>query len=314
MRKHTWACSSVSQHPSNQTSHLLHHLKDDLMPWCAAAMVGFVHAMAALSSASVAANLHLRALNPLLGSILTSSRSGGSLSPAIPRQACQIPLQAAQSLSSFAFQGTNAHAVLAASQPPVVASGSSQQGSFQRDRVWFAPVPNVLLHTAAVLPAARSRARAVHLAARLDSPALAFLADHVIQGRVLVPGAAMFEIILASVSTLAGPGNGGVVGAAITAPLVISPGGSCTVSCCVDPISGTLGLHSAQGHDAQHQQHQHLTATAGTSISSRVCPELAPRHVAYGVLQPMASRLPHLPRPCPCVLAAPSQQGAQQLT
>ena len=229
-----------------------------------AAMVGFVHAMAALTSQSTAANLHLRALNPLLSSILTSGKAGSSLSPAIPRQACQMPLLAAQSISSFAFQGTNAHAVLAAAPGSVPDAPVSRQSPMQRDRIWFAPEPHVLLHMAAVLPAAGSRTKQLRLASRLDRPGLAFLAGHVIQGRVLVPGAAMFEMMLATLGTVLGTAHAAVVGATITAPLVTSAGSACTMSCSLDPASGNLGLHSAQGAAGRlAQQQQHLSASAG---------------------------------------------------
>ena len=249
-------------------------------------MVGFVHAMAALTTQSTAANLHLRALNPLLSSILASGQASSSLSPAIPRQACQTPRLAAQSISSFAFQGTNAHAVLAAAPDSVPDAPSSRQRPVQQTRIWFAPEPCVLLHLAAVLPAAGSRTGQLHLASRLDRPGLAFLADHVVQGRMLVPGAAMFEMMLATLGTVLGTAHAAVVGIALTAPLVTSAGSACTMSCSVDPVSGKLGLRSAQGAAGRQAQQQHLAASAGEltwpglvhavhSIKSRAAPSHA---------------------------------------
>ena len=81
-----------------------------------AGMVGVAHAALSVAHAATLGITHLRELNPYVTSTLrTSSEAAWCL----PRQTFALPSISAASeavcgLSSFAFQGTNAHAVLQA--------------------------------------------------------------------------------------------------------------------------------------------------------------------------------------------------------
>lgn len=123
----------------------------------AAGAVGITQAVAMLSHQRVTPLTHLRVVNPL---IIGASKAAGSCAPFLPRQrapaAAAVPLdqkpwQAVQGVSSFAFQGTNAHAVVCL-RATTAQSGRSAAGAAQpcwnRQRVWYTGPAHQLLQAA----------------------------------------------------------------------------------------------------------------------------------------------------------------------
>ena len=110
--------------------------------------------------------------------------------------ACCLP--SAGGVSAFAFQGTNAHAVLStdlcrafiARGPATAWMGGRQHAR----RCWALPPAHVLLRHAAVNSAAARRSEMVF---QCDpaAPAVAFLLDHRVRGRALLPATAMVELL-----------------------------------------------------------------------------------------------------------------------
>lgn len=95
-------------------------------------------------------------------------------------------------------------------------------------------------------------------AAPLTSEALAYLLDHRVAGRSLLPGAAMFEAAAAAGRTLAGPVADGqaatgladtdlcLSNVAIPAPVVLAAGGGgVALECAVDCRAGAVQLAQA---------------------------------------------------------------------
>lgn len=120
----------------------------------AAGTVGIAQAVAMLTQQRVTPLTHLRRVNPLIVGV---SKAGGGRAPALPRQRAPAVIgmsdpgawQAVQGVSSFAFQGTNAHAVLC------LQAGSGQENRMRpvcwnRQRFWYAGPAHQLLQTAAV--------------------------------------------------------------------------------------------------------------------------------------------------------------------
>ena len=107
----------------------------------AAGIVGLVHAQAALSQAAALPVLHLGLLNPYVTGAM--EMSGNQKMWSAPRQPAQLTLKAATQpdvigMSAFAFQGTNAHVILAA--PGIDgASMAKPSGPWQQQRYWLAP-------------------------------------------------------------------------------------------------------------------------------------------------------------------------------
>ena len=110
--------------------------------------------------------------------------------------------------SAFAFQGTNAHAVLS-----VIRHGASTAlpgspeawtaGTPHARRHWPLPPAHALLRHATVLAAANSRGSAtLVLDADAAAPGLAFLRDHRVRGLALLPATAMTEMFAGAASTV----------------------------------------------------------------------------------------------------------------
>lgn len=99
-------------------------------------------------------------------------------------------------------------------------------------------------------------------------PALAYLKDHLVAGRPILPGAAMFETALAAARALqpdevlqAGSSSSGstgyaVIGASITAPVLLGGGTGGSgggggrgplLQCCVNSASGSIELLQLPG-------------------------------------------------------------------
>ena len=77
---------------------------------------------------------------------------------------------------------------------------------WQRQRFWPLPLLSAIL--SAHLPSPAGGDRTVRLATQpSSSQALAFLWDHRVQGRLLLPGTAMFELAAAAAAALAGDGS-----------------------------------------------------------------------------------------------------------
>ena len=114
----------------------------------AAGLVGLVHAQAALAQAALLPVLHLGDINPYVtGAMEMGSKQGGGW--AVPRQPSSLvagSVMASEAhaigVSAFAFQGTNAHALMASTVPPG-SSISKPTAGWQHQRFWVAPQVHV---------------------------------------------------------------------------------------------------------------------------------------------------------------------------
>ena len=104
------------------------------------------------------------------------------------------------SSAACSHQGTNAHAVMGLATLGDDSMGQAPATPWQRQRIWYEPPPHQLLLSAAVYHAP---GRAVVFSTPLARGALAFLRDHRVRGRILLPGAAMFEMSSAAASVAA---------------------------------------------------------------------------------------------------------------
>lgn len=119
------------------------------------------------------------------------------------------------------------------------------------------------------------------LEGRLQSPRLAFLLDHVVQGMAILPGAAMLECGLATLSTLGSRGtplpHGFLAAVSIPAPLPLD-GRTSVLSCEADPATGALRVASAARQGTATARRLHLLATgcrASAATGPPACTETA---------------------------------------
>jgi acyl transferase domain-containing protein len=113
----------------------------------------------------------------------------------LPKQGGALPAAEAQEtstwgVSAFAFQGTNAHAVLSAvsGRSSLAAVQLEQLPAWQGKRQYVLPEAHLLITAATVSAAGASRRVLFH--AELAAASLAFLWDHQVMGKGIFPGEA----------------------------------------------------------------------------------------------------------------------------
>ena len=169
-------------------------------------------------------------------------------------------------------------------------------------RFWPAAVQHLLISGCA----ARATAGSWDFVLDAGATQLAFLRDHAVSSRLLLPGAALFEIALAAGRTLAGAGVHSrlpvaVTGAAIAAPVILtSASGHTVLGCRVDMVAAKVIIST--GVNARGKQPtEHFTAsTAMVETSVPVHSLATPQPRSRTVLTEVAA----------VANAAPSAQAA----
>ena len=182
----------------------------------AAGLAGLLFAHAAATHSVAPPLMHLRAVNPYVSSALEQQAAAQAL---LPKQGGALPVASEQhaptwGASAFAFQGTNAHALLAT----VPAQGSAPRAvpaaaapAWQHRRFYVLPEVHLLISAAAV-DAGSPAARRVLFHAELAAARTAFLWDHQVLSKALFPGAC----VTGYPSCLSGRGRAALRGTAIS--------------------------------------------------------------------------------------------------
>ena len=260
--------------------------------WCghsepAAGVLGLAHAHLALSHQALLPVFHLRTLNPYIESTL-SSQASDERKMMTARQLAPLAGSYTGSArycgtSAFAFQGTNAHAIMSV-QSPATASQSAMAKTvilpFQRKRHWVASPVHPLLTSFK-----SNQSQVTFLEANLSTPSAAYLWDHMVAGRALMPGAGSFDLACSAaklVTNYRGQSTTVLVNATLPAPLLlpqhaVSPGAA-TVQVSVDRSDGQVRVATAslkQTHlIAYLSQIQLSTAPNGDNSRSSCLPKL----------------------------------------
>lgn len=137
-----------------------------------------------------------------------------------------------------------------------------------------------LLLAAIVRAGISSGARAVQCAADISAASLAWMRDHAVQGRPLLPGAAMFEVTAALMAACT-PLEGGQPAATVSRLAILAPcllpeaagGGTLLLRCTLDSRSGALEVFSGrtvhmQGTAAAAHVHGSISVVAEPSVGS----------------------------------------------
>jgi 3-oxoacyl-(acyl-carrier-protein) synthase len=154
-----------------------------------AGLVGAAHAISALAGRAVQPILHLDRLNPYMEGALAGPNARLF---AMPRQpaggaAAGGPGEALTGVSSFAFQGTNAHLLVSSAgrEADPVAAAATLAPAWRQQYISVLPPAHPQLHSC--VSAAGGRAAAFEM--RLDQPVHAFFACHRVAGKAIFPGA-----------------------------------------------------------------------------------------------------------------------------
>lgn len=212
----------------------------------AAGGVGAAHAAVLLYSSASSSVLHLQSMNPLVESLMQSHAGNGWPAPLPPRQNAQLSRkQAPASISAFAFQGTNAHVLLChrtqhLSRESLLPVAASTSHLWRRQRFWHMARPHALLQLAS-----KASRHGVSVTTEMLVPKLAYLQDHQIRGRALLPGAAMYETAFALGRTVLEHKGVELVlsRATIDSPCLLKMSGS-VLSASVNISSGDIAISS----------------------------------------------------------------------
>lgn len=245
--------------------------------------------------------VNLREVNPYVGAALAEWRGRHGMAAAPSRQpgAAASLLQAGAPLlagtSSFGMSGVNAHALL--SMPDgdsgvadgLAALATDSDSTWRRADFWPRPIPHPLLLASAVQPSS-SGGRLAECTAELAAASLAWLHDHAVHGRALLPAAAMFELAAAAASACAASDSGsGTAQPALASLAVLAPcmlpgaqGSTFLLRCTVDSrtgalqvLSGARGLHLQANAASQAAVPPKGAAAAGQRPAAALL--LAPR-------------------------------------
>ena len=219
----------------------------------AAGVSGLVQAIHGLCVGAAQPILHLTRINPHLEGSLQGAVAAG-MPFLLPRSAAGRGYSSAQGpgscgVSSFAFQGTNAHAVVGRGAALPAALPSCKGRPWQRTHCWVIPMPHAL-QTVAEVGRGPSKARTVRLCSLLQHSLHGFLWDHRVNGRVLFPGAGYMEVMHGAAATVGAEGLGHcLTRGAISAPLVLAPPAESLAEliCEVHTPEGQLQVQSSTG-------------------------------------------------------------------
>jgi hypothetical protein len=175
--------------------------------------------------------LHLTALNDHIVTIqsmrslgLVKLRADRVATPPVTRDRLGADAVRAVSISAFAFQGTNAHAIVAASSSDRrrELSRTPDAGFMLWDakRLWIGPPAHPFLSSANTLTSAQHPAVFIH--ARIGAAASqAYLWDHRVSGRALFPAAGFIELATAATRGTASSTSSGLRDIIIPSPLLL---------------------------------------------------------------------------------------------
>jgi NADPH:quinone reductase-like Zn-dependent oxidoreductase/3-oxoacyl-(acyl-carrier-protein) synthase/acyl carrier protein len=165
----------------------------------AAGIMGLTQAAVGASHITTLAIMHLSMVNAHVRTILelqAAKSCSGSSGWHAARQSSGA-LGSLTGVSSFAFQGTNAHALVKQehddAETSTTVARSSKLATFAHQRVWIAPPANALLQRLAAFAGRGSRRQFATIEASLINTRLSFLREHVINRAPLVPAAVFIE-------------------------------------------------------------------------------------------------------------------------
>ena len=239
----------------------------------AAGSAGMLAALAALGRSSCQAFPHLRHVNPHVMANLHFDLDASS-APVILASRQSGPMgsrgsaQPLVGVSSFAYQGTNSHVVTSG-----VSSGGrtglsrSRLQNWSRRRFWAASARHHYVLAAAA--AVSSRPGVMRLQGEVSAAALAFVADHVVQSKVLVPGAAFMELAASAANLLYkssededaanGLRKGSIIAPFLLEPLQQDQSTSRLITVDMGLPNGKIDLGQASGDAFAPKQQRHLT-------------------------------------------------------
>ncbi|KAL4548258.1 hypothetical protein Ndes2526B_g00840 [Nannochloris sp. 'desiccata'] len=187
----------------------------------AAGGVGLQRALASIGCLATLGTLHLSEVNPYIVGALDQCTIPLAWMPRTPSAQHAVTNIG---ISGFAFQGSNAHLIVGGQSSEVEhCSGininiEAKAVIWRRTAQWFIPLTRGFSVRARV---GNQSAPLAIVESDLQHPSLAYLWQHQVNGRSILPGTAMFEAINASTVSLLGHADASLINTALHAPLLL---------------------------------------------------------------------------------------------
>jgi len=237
----------------------------------AAGIVGVTRLAMIVGTLSVDPMLTLSTINPYVSAALGAAAAHGPAHHATaPRQNAPAPLASSTALggvSAFAFQGTNAHALVQKfhessmeSHLPSATSLALQTGNAGKTRFWVLPAAHPFAMFGTAVRSSKTASPTIYFESRLGAQRMDIFGDHSVFGKILFPAAGMLEAALAAGSTTLDASTSDTPTLAVTemtigAPVILPSQGlgansTMVLRCRVDPGEGAfvLGYSSGDGN------------------------------------------------------------------
>ncbi len=205
----------------------------------AAGGVGLQRALVSIGCLATVGTLHLSEVNPYVVGALEQCKTPLAW---MPRTPSSQHAAATIGISGFAFQGSNAHVIVGKQSN----AGSSLENTVEKVSLWRRTAQWFIPPTRAFSVRARAGgppAAVVMVECDLQHPGLAYLWQHQVNGRSILPGTAMFEALNASTVSLLGHADASLIDTALHAPLLL-PNASTVLRAKVDRNQGNVELES----------------------------------------------------------------------
>jgi acyl transferase domain-containing protein len=192
---------------------------------CAAGAIGLAQASITLSCTVVVGIMHLKNVNTHVSAAITTTRGGVDF--VLPRSQASHGVQhGTVGVSSFAFQGTNAHATLRAGSARIVPE--MHPHVLHEQRCWV--TPPILSFTTTISSVQTQVDGCIEICTCIsEKPQHASLLDHQVRGRALFPAAGFLEIASQAGMVLADGVHGrSIQGVTIPSPLVMKDADHCS--------------------------------------------------------------------------------------
>ncbi len=228
----------------------------------AAGGVGLQRALVSIGCLATLGTLHLSEVNPYVVGALEQCKSHLAW---MPRTQSAQHAAKTTGISGFAFQGSNAHLIVGEQQLNLDESCCETKVlCWRRTAQWFIPTTRAFSVRARV----DNASAAVMVECDLQHAGLAYLWQHQVNGRSILPGTAMFEAIAASTVSLLGHADAAVIDTALHAPLLLS-NSSLVLRAKIGRIQGNVQLESVSKNGKHLHATTHHTAPEHTILEAR---------------------------------------------
>jgi acyl transferase domain-containing protein len=210
----------------------------------AAGGVGLQRALVSIGCLATVGTLHLSEVNPYVVGALEQCSSPLAWMPRTP--GAQFTAKNV-GISGFAFQGSNAHLIVGRggemktggqSASTSITNYEQKAVPWRRTAQWFIPPSRAFSVRARI---SNPLDASVMVECDLQHPGLAYLYQHQVNGRSILPGTAMFEAIHASTVSLLGHKDASLIDSALQAPLLL-PNTSTVLRAKVNRNQGSVEL------------------------------------------------------------------------